>query len=974
MALQTKTGTFTLKPGPAAAFTVEVGFTPTALILWSTQQKSIAGSESSAYFAMGFGTSNAHQYAVSARTIHGATSSSVRSDYYETRILFAEGANVLLNLSNFTGTGFTLTPASQVEAAQPIHYLAIGGTDKRGSTTFAPTAGTGLQTIGISAEEGGGTFQPDFCLVLCAGFLSPNAEHLACVGAASGVSNQACSTLQVRRPSNSVVQTYNRDDHLFCIPKAADGTVGYRVKLNAFNAGGVQIDKIVSDYNPPGGGLSYFILALKFTAGDAAEVGSLLTQTSTGLFSKTGMSFKPKSVMFVGTGQPENTDDTAFVTGTAGFSVGGANNNAEQASAWHGIEHDVSAQNASSQSSRAEIYQNRSANAGVPSVNGLVSLKSMNSDGFTLDQTDADPTSQKFLWYAALGSTAVADTPGTAPDGIFDPEMVPEEWFDNQIQGTSLFDAELADVAGEAQNYHETPTETVSLSESVAAVTHNIVGLSETVSLSESLSSLAAFKPTVSETVSTAESLASNAVMASALPETVSLDESLSSLAAFVGPLSETVSLSESLNSLAQFQSELSESVTVAESLFVSRHVAESVNDTVTLSDSETEIYGAKPQVSESVPLSESSTTLAVMASVLPETVSLSEQTTTLAVMHSELQETVSVSEATFASQGTAQSVSETVSLSEALNALAQMHSTLSETVTLSESLAAIQSTLAALSESVAVSELLSSAYSAKPGVSETVSLSESFSVSQHFAASPSESVSLSDSLGSVYHAIVSPNETVTFSEAISVGGSTAYSEDLSETVSLSESISLSYVAKAFVVETVDLQEALSVVRTQVVLLSDSASLSESLVPLARAIIPLGEALQGPSEALQGSMGFEAALGESLGVSGALETLSHFHPELSENVPLSEAVSSGSEENHTVSLSETVPSSESIAVPIGRHAFLTEALSLGESIGALSTVGRRSLAIPSAQIEQHSRKQVVKEESKTSLLNKLKGR
>lgn len=503
MALITKSGTFS-PPSPNSTANIVVrgvGFTPTALLLWSSQRYDgpNATTLASAEFSIGVGTkaqAATQQLTIHSRDPHGAVSPATSRN--ENRLFQSEGWG--FDLSTFDADGFTLSVPFAGEARPLIHYLAFGGTTFAKAGQWAPTVGTGTFDVNV-----GGGVTPDFVLLFAGGY---STEFLAAVGAATSAAKQACSVLQVRHATNSVVQTYQRSDHIMLVPKLADGTVGFRIQFDSFLLNGFRLNKIENNsYGAPAEQYTYLAFT---TGGGGVDVGTLLTQTGTGPFSETGLTFKPKNTLLFSTGTPENANPAALVTGSAGFSMGVAENNVEQRSAWSGSLHNVNPHVASSAVSKQEVYQNKVANGGVPTTSGLATLSSVNNDGFTLNQTDADPA-QAFGWYVAFGDTAVSDTPGTTKVGAFDPEVLEASLFDEEIQEVSLFDREL--VTAEAGADQDISANVATLALTAAAPT---VAASNNISANVATLALTAEAPTVTTSNDISANVATLALTAAA--------------------------------------------------------------------------------------------------------------------------------------------------------------------------------------------------------------------------------------------------------------------------------------------------------------------------------------------------------------------------------------------------------------------------------------------------------------------------
>jgi hypothetical protein len=214
--------------------------------------------------------------------------------------------------------------------------------------------------------------------------------------------------------------------------------------------------------------------------------------------------------------------------------------------------------------------------------------------------------------------------------------------------------------------------------------------VSETVTVSEALAALDAATVGLAETDSLSESLGSVRGAIAGLAETVTLSESTAAAYAAVVPTPETVTLSEALGTQSDEASGLAETVTLSESMSGGTAFTAGTSETVSVSESTAAVYAATAATSETVSVGESAGSQSVMASGLSETVTASEGG---AFTYSAIvapAETVTNSESVTGIQSGGGGSSYTGSVSE--------------TVTVSESLGVVYASAIAADERVALS------------------------------------------------------------------------------------------------------------------------------------------------------------------------------------------------------------------------------------------------------------------------------
>ena len=288
--------------------------------------------------------------------------------------------------------GFTFNVSNAPGSAFRVGYLALGGADLTNvflGSLLADNA-TGTQAItGVG-------FEPECVLLvgtneddaldsienhanISVGFAS--SASLFAATATSGRNNVATSVNDRAQVTDACINTLNRD-----------GSVVGKADLASFDADGFTLDW--SDAID-----EYFLFAC--LAGGQYHVGSFTTQTSTGEFSETGVGFQPTSGMFLSWCNVASASPT---TGSEN-SWGVASSSTERWVVGAVSEDAAETTNVDQFSEDGLMYQNYDH---AQTQEGAVDFVSNDADGFTFNQTDADPTAGNEVVYLAFGSDPAA--------------------------------------------------------------------------------------------------------------------------------------------------------------------------------------------------------------------------------------------------------------------------------------------------------------------------------------------------------------------------------------------------------------------------------------------------------------------------------------------------------------------------------------------------------------------------------------
>lgn len=310
------------------------------------------------------------------------------------------------NFVSMDSDGFTINIATAPPSGYRIEYLALGGSDitNLDEDRFDLTTSTSDQSVtGVG-------FQPDFLLVMStlgttnSDFSSGDITNG--IGFASGTSNQATmSWSEDTGLSTTDANRYQRTDSVLALLDGP-GTEDFRVSLKSFDSDGFTLQK---DNAPPSNRRLHF-LAIK---GGEWYVSNFLSRTSTGSFSETGVGFQPKSMLLASFLNPASTSPQANCKNSFGMA---SSSSARNSSGFRIKDSASTTDNFMFQYSN-NIYNDWNDTGTVRE--GYIDFTSFDTDGFTLNQQDADPTANQIIYFA------VGDTASTPL--VIEPTGIPSE-------------------------------------------------------------------------------------------------------------------------------------------------------------------------------------------------------------------------------------------------------------------------------------------------------------------------------------------------------------------------------------------------------------------------------------------------------------------------------------------------------------------------------------------------------------------
>ena len=403
MAVSVKVGAFdvsTAAAGNTQAIT-GVGFLPKFILFWWSGIVSSVDAISGGNHQRGFGAAISATERRSTSSQSQDASASAVSDHGQEldecifTITTAGGIDGLMDLQSMDSDGFTLIIDDQFAGAVRIHYMAFGGSDL---TNYVLGHFSMPQALGNADVITGLSFRPDFVLFfggkrnVDVDSISPDSQNM--LGFAVSSTKQGCWTGGSNNASTTMqTMSYCFDGECFATMNTGVVALTDRFSFVQFNADGVKVN--VLDFSADVNRVHY--LAVK---GGLWTVGDLLTQVDTVTdIVESGFGFSPRCAFFVSHGKAKSTQNTP--TDHDRYSCGAFSSLTDRGS--HGIlDQDAVADSVVTRAvEHDELYVNIST---AEAIDGLMDIKSIDSDGFTCIMDDADP-SQAFVTYFAVGDS-----------------------------------------------------------------------------------------------------------------------------------------------------------------------------------------------------------------------------------------------------------------------------------------------------------------------------------------------------------------------------------------------------------------------------------------------------------------------------------------------------------------------------------------------------------------------------------------
>jgi hypothetical protein len=404
MAVERKVGSFNITTGVAtsAVAVTGLGFQPKVILFWWSGLTATSNGDRATHLrGMGFACSSTNFCAISSRDEDGVGTSISDAGLRTDACIVEQGDGAMVgwaDLQSFDADGFTVEVVDQFVTDLLVSYLALGG-----ASITAAEAGILTQTGAPPINQ----------TVNNVGNFQPSVTFFASIGAAAGTGTRVDSTYSFGAATSSTGEGVIGGGSNDAAATMATGSYcrsGEAVGVHGGNpASSPDIRaEFVSHNAGPGGftlnwlerGTSYRVLWCSIAGGDWA-VGNLLTRTDGNDIAVTGLASQPAAVLMVSGNKAETTQDAAPGTHDE-WSMGAATSTTERV-----------VQHVASRSGNTDSFVFRTARTDAVYVNadpanasytleGLMDLKSIESDGFTCVMDDVDPSAM-FAWYVAVG-------------------------------------------------------------------------------------------------------------------------------------------------------------------------------------------------------------------------------------------------------------------------------------------------------------------------------------------------------------------------------------------------------------------------------------------------------------------------------------------------------------------------------------------------------------------------------------------
>jgi hypothetical protein len=399
MAMAAHVGSFNTGTGTTDVAVTAPGFTPKAIIFWwsgRTEGTDTIGGQN-AQFGMGFATGTTARRSISLQSEDGQAASdsdrAIRDDSCISTITTTRTLDGAGDLKSLDANGFTIAIDDAFARDLRVSYLALGGDDitNAATGTFTMPAVTGNQDIS------GVGFQPDFVMFLATGNDAvPEYAANACaiMGAASGGSAANNGVLMCFARTNQATMNtggYSITNECVQDVDSRDGDPIDKAQLTLFQSDGFRLNWTTA----PASDEQCFYLALK---GGNYLVGELSTRTDTNDIAETSFGFQPDAAMFFSHAKAEST--TTVADDHAEVSIGAFSATDERSAQGYFDEDAAADSNVITAIEHDACYVHIKSDA---TIDGLMDVKSIDSDGFTMVMDDADPAAA-FVWYVAFGS------------------------------------------------------------------------------------------------------------------------------------------------------------------------------------------------------------------------------------------------------------------------------------------------------------------------------------------------------------------------------------------------------------------------------------------------------------------------------------------------------------------------------------------------------------------------------------------
>lgn len=306
---------------------------------------------------------------------------------------------------SFNSDGFTLSIPDAFPADWRISYICLGGADLTNQEigTFTSATVTGNQEINLA-----GAFRPDLVILFGphqvgaapAGTASAGRWYL---GAFTGTADEHVISQGADGGSATAdTASYHKIGECIAVmPATVGASMTGRASLTSIDADGFTLNWL----EVTGTAEVNFYIALK---GGSFAVGDFVTLTSTGTITESGLAFQPKGALILSHCKVESTVDTGQADEL--MSIGAFDSSLNRNCQAHVDRLGPTAMEVATAINFDHVYAHIDETDGASAaLVATADIATITSDGFTLDQDDAD-TVAALCSYIAFGDAPAAPT------------------------------------------------------------------------------------------------------------------------------------------------------------------------------------------------------------------------------------------------------------------------------------------------------------------------------------------------------------------------------------------------------------------------------------------------------------------------------------------------------------------------------------------------------------------------------------
>lgn len=411
MAFQCKVGAFNTGTGAVnSTQDITCGFQPKAIIFWwsGITSSTDACTFGDSFWGIGFATQQASRSSTQCLTDDNGAGSQGSSAGFSTnrciQVLVVnsgtlDGGVDTDAFANWPSDGFRLIVEDVMPFDMRVGFIAFGGSDITDVDLDGFTETVGSNSVNIG-------FQPDVVFYMSNHVTSAAGSFT--LGVATAGQLNACLMGGTDQGSASADTAAYCGTEYVCatVNTTTPTTLQTTTAITAFTSTGWDLTNV-------GGSLNRTVLAMK---GGKWKSGTLSTRTDSNSIAISGLSGTPKGVMVA---SANRTQSTTSGTTPLKFSVGAGTSTTERHAQTYVSQHGSGNMRVVRAVEHDEIYINVTApgadgaDGASGTVEGLMDISSVDSDGFTFVMDDTD-SSAFFAWYVMCGETPATDTNSAA--------------------------------------------------------------------------------------------------------------------------------------------------------------------------------------------------------------------------------------------------------------------------------------------------------------------------------------------------------------------------------------------------------------------------------------------------------------------------------------------------------------------------------------------------------------------------------